>query len=42
MKDIVQVAGVDAHTGVDGPDGRKSAALVRRFVAEARAGFAAM
>jgi phosphoribosylanthranilate isomerase len=35
-------AGVDAHTGVEGPDGRKDPALVRRFVAEARAGFAAV
>jgi phosphoribosylanthranilate isomerase len=34
-------AAVDAHTGVEGPDGRKSRALVSRFVAEARAGFAA-
>jgi phosphoribosylanthranilate isomerase len=33
-------AAVDAHTGVEGPDGRKSRALVSRFVAEARAGFA--
>jgi phosphoribosylanthranilate isomerase len=35
----VRPAAVDAHTGVEGPDGRKSPALVRRFVAEARAGF---
>jgi phosphoribosylanthranilate isomerase len=35
-------AGVDAHTGVEGPDGRKDAALVSRFVAEARAGFRAL
>ena len=35
-------AGVDAHTGVEGPDGRKDPALVRRFVAEAKAGFAAL
>jgi phosphoribosylanthranilate isomerase len=32
-------AGVDAHTGVEGRDGRKERALVERFVAEARAGF---
>mgnify|MGYP001822363827 FL=1 len=32
-------AGVDAHTGVEGADGRKDSARVRRFVAEARAGF---
>jgi phosphoribosylanthranilate isomerase len=31
-------AGVDAHTGVEGPDGRKDAARVRRFLAEAREG----
>ncbi|AAS96964.1 N-(5'-phosphoribosyl)anthranilate isomerase [Nitratidesulfovibrio vulgaris str. Hildenborough] len=35
-------AGVDAHTGVEGPDGRKDEGLVRRFVAEALAGFALM
>lgn len=35
-------AGVDAHTGVEGPDGRKDAARVRRFVAAARAGFRAL
>jgi phosphoribosylanthranilate isomerase len=35
-------AGVDAHTGVEGPDGRKDAVRVRRFVAEARAGFRAL
>jgi phosphoribosylanthranilate isomerase len=35
-------AGVDAHTGVEGPDGRKDPRLVRRFVAEARAGFEAL
>lgn len=36
----VRPAGVDAHTGVEGPDGRKTADLVRRFVHEARRGFA--
>ena len=38
---ILQVgpAGVDAHTGVEGADGRKSHALVTRFVAAARDGF---
>lgn len=36
----VRPAAVDAHTGVEGPDGRKQRALVRRFVAEAHAGFA--
>jgi hypothetical protein len=33
---------VDAHTGVEGPDGRKDRRLVTRFMAEARAGFAAL
>ena len=36
----VRPAGVDVHTGVEGPDGRKDEQLVRQFVAEARAGFA--
>ncbi len=36
----VQPAGVDAHTGVEGPDGRKDADLVRKFVMEATAAFA--
>jgi len=36
----VQPAGVDAHTGLEGPAGRKDAARVAAFVAEARAGFA--
>jgi phosphoribosylanthranilate isomerase len=35
----VRPAGVDAHTGVEGPDGRKDAALVGAFVREARAAF---
>ena len=30
---------VDAHTGVEGPDGRKDPARVRRFLAEARRAF---
>ena len=37
----VSPAGVDAHTGVEGADGRKDPVRVRRFVAEARAAFAA-
>jgi phosphoribosylanthranilate isomerase len=39
---IVQVRpkGVDAHTGVEGPDGMKDPALIRAFVAEARGAFA--
>lgn len=35
----VRPAGVDSHTGVEDSSGRKSAERVRRFVAEARAGF---
>ncbi len=35
----VRFAGVDAHTSVEGPDGRKDAALVREFVREALAAF---
>ncbi len=38
----VRPAGVDAHTGVEGPDGCKCPDRLRRFVAEARQGFAAM
>ena len=34
-------AGVDAHTGLEGPDGRKDPDKVSRFVSEARAAFAA-
>lgn len=37
----VQPFGVDVHTGIEGPDGRKDPELTRRFVAEAQAGFAA-
>jgi len=38
---IIQVrpAGVDAHTGVERPDGRKDEKRVRSFVEEARAAF---
>ena len=36
---FVAPAGVDAHTGVEGAAGHKDAAKVRRFEAEARAGF---
>ncbi len=35
----VRPAGVDSHTGVEGPDGRKDEKLVRAFVAEAMAAF---
>jgi len=37
----VRPAGVDAHTGVEGRDGRKDPALVRAFVRAAREAFAA-
>jgi len=37
----VRPAGVDAHTGVERADGRKDVRLVRSFVGEARAAFAA-
>ena len=33
----VRPASVDAHTGLEGPDGRKDETLVKRFLAEARA-----
>ncbi|MBO3735956.1 phosphoribosylanthranilate isomerase [Actinoplanes flavus] len=36
----VRPAAVDAHTGLEGPDGRKDRAKVAKFVAEARAAFA--
>ena len=36
---IVRPAGVDVHTGIEGPDGRKDRALTLKFVAEAKAGF---
>ncbi len=36
----VRPAGVDAHTGVEAPDGMKDTALVRAFVKEARRAFA--
>jgi len=35
----VRPAGVDAHTGVEGSDGRKDSGLVRAFVGEALAAF---
>lgn len=35
----VQPAGVDAHTGVEGKDGRKNPALVQAFVTRARNAF---
>lgn len=37
----VRPAGVDAHTGVEDADGRKSRAKVAQFVAQAKAGFRA-
>jgi phosphoribosylanthranilate isomerase len=36
----VRPAGIDVHTGIEGPDGRKRRDLIEQFVAEARAGFA--
>ncbi len=38
----VRPAGVDVHTGIEGPDGRKRRDLTERFISEARAGFAGM
>lgn len=38
----VRPAGVDVHTGIERPDGRKSRELALRFVVQARAGFAAL
>lgn len=38
----VRPAGVDAHTGLEGADGRKDRALVERFVAGARRAFDAL
>ncbi|HUH67358.1 MAG TPA: phosphoribosylanthranilate isomerase [Syntrophales bacterium] len=38
----VRPAGVDAHTGVEEPDGRKDERLVRAFVREAREAFASL
>jgi phosphoribosylanthranilate isomerase len=36
----VRPAGVDVHTGIEGPDGRKKRSLTLDFIAEAKAGFA--
>ncbi|MEV6120242.1 phosphoribosylanthranilate isomerase [Streptomyces sp. NPDC052077] len=38
----VKPAAVDAHTGLEGPDGRKDRAKVTKFIAEARAAFDAI
>jgi len=38
----VRPAGVDAHTGVETPDGRKDANLLRTFIDQARKGFEAV
>lgn len=40
--DRVRPAGVDAHTGLESPDGRKDRALVAAFVRAARAAYAAL
>ncbi|UGY92679.1 phosphoribosylanthranilate isomerase [Streptomyces gobiensis] len=37
---VVEPAAVDAHTGLEGPDGRKDRAKVAKFVAESRRAFA--
>ena len=42
VKDAIQKvkpAGVDSHTGVESPDGKKSLRLVRKFVTETKKGF---
>jgi phosphoribosylanthranilate isomerase len=36
----INPAGVDVHTGVESPDGRKSPQLVKQFVEESKLGFA--
>lgn len=38
----INPAGVDAHTGVEGTDGRKDPVLVKKFVDESRLGFLAL
>lgn len=38
----VRPSGVDVHTGVEGPDGRKDRELVRAFVSRAKEAFAIM
>jgi len=38
----IKPAGVDVHTGVELPNGRKSEELVKKFIEEAREGFAAV
>jgi len=38
----VRPAGIDVHTGIEGPDGRKRRDLSLRFVAEAGSVFAEM
>jgi len=35
----INPAGVDAHTGVEGKDGRKDFNLIKKFVEESRLGF---
>lgn len=40
--ETVKPAGVDAHTGLEGDDGRKRRDLVEAFVSEAQSGFSAL
>jgi phosphoribosylanthranilate isomerase len=37
--DIVRPAGIDVHTGIEGPDGRKQADRIQRFVHTAQTAF---
>ena len=38
-ENLIQIAGVDAHTGVEDESGRTCPRKVASFIAEARAGF---
>ena len=39
---LIQIAGVDAHSGVEDESGRKCRQRVEKFIAEAQAGFRLM